>query len=167
MIFVENAISTDLVSRCNAEIDKFLEEKKFKDSNNSDATKVEQQFGKLWAHVSQEIKEEVLAALRPHFPSERPRYTVRYQIHRIGTQEFWHDHPYSFAVSLYLNDFPVEWGGRFKYKPKNGRWKELAVSPKAGMMGLINNNEEHCVTTILKTAEYSRRAVNIKAHRKA
>ena len=166
MIFVENAISTDLVSRCNAEIDKFLEEAKFKDSNDSEWTKVETQFGKLWAHVSEEIKEEVLAALRPHFPSERPRYTVRYQIHRIGTQEFWHDHPYSFAVSLYLNDFPVEWGGKFKYKPKNGRWKELAVSPKAGMMGLINYNEEHCVTPVLETAEYSRRAINIKGHRK-
>ena len=167
MIFIENAISTDLVTRCNAEIDKFLEEKKFKDSNNSDTTKDKQQFLKPLAHVSELIKEEVLAALRPHFPSERPRYTVRYQIHRIGTQEFWHDHPYSFAVSLYLNDFPVEWGGRFKYKPKNGRWKELAVSPKAGMMGLINYNEEHCVTPILETAEYSRRAINIKAHRKA
>ena len=61
MIFIENAISTDLLNRCNAEIDKFLEEKKFKDSNNSDTTRVEQQFGKLWAHVSEGIKEEVLA----------------------------------------------------------------------------------------------------------
>ena len=58
MIFVENAISTDLLNRCNTEIDKFLEEKKFKDSNNSDTTRVEQQFGKLWAHVSEGIREE-------------------------------------------------------------------------------------------------------------
>lgn len=172
MIFVNDPLSSEQISRCNEEIDLWLKNKNFKRYRPEVMKKMNDSapLSKLFQRLPIEHGKEIVETIRPYLPDVGAVvFEVRYQLYYEGYHDHLHDHPWLYTINIYLND-DYE-GGEYEYKEENDyheyhsdtRDHSLPThssKPHIGMMGIIDQNELHAVGAVTSGV---RRSINIKA----
>tara|TARA_B100000287_G_scaffold104836_1_gene97180 strand:+ start:1878 stop:2375 length:498 start_codon:yes stop_codon:yes gene_type:complete len=159
------AISNELISHLNGEIDSIRSQEKWTFSNNNWNPYLYDGFAGtcLAAKVRDSTKLKILGAIRKHLPLvKQDKYTLNYHYWLPHSGVQWHgDEDYVFGATLYLNDFDKKWGGLFLYQNDSGEIR--AEIPKAGKLVIVTK-EMHSVTPLIYNAP-PRRAVQIWGHK--
>ena len=155
MQVLQQAVSDNLLYRCNQEIDHYLKahERVWSASNTTWSCSLYEGIDGtcLAATPSQHILIKIRAAIVDLLPPTKI-INLNYHYWNKGSGINWHtDEGHVFAATLYLNDWNKRWGGLFLY---NGKW----LCPKAGTLVINDKLEEHCVTP---TTRHNRRTVQI------
>lgn len=163
MIIIPEAVSKDVIERCNKEIDSRI---------SSNTWGINQRWGSelydgipgscLIGDLSSEVYLIVRRQLRKHLPEcGRMDFMYHYWTKHSGIN--WHDDGgYIFGATLYLNEWNKEWGGIFLWED-NGM---QAFCPTVGTFVLNTEGQMHSVTHVHERAPYARRSIQIFGHKK-
>jgi len=127
-----------------------------------------------------DLKNKVLARVKDYLPETASDITVMLCIWQQYSGLSTHtDHDYTFAATIYLNDFwNVDWGGIFLYYNKDIDWNGVypyetamkdsenwkVVIPDCGTMVLNANQKMHMVTPMSPLSPNFRYTIQIWGH---
>jgi hypothetical protein len=160
LILVDNAISKELLSCLNDEIEVLYRQRAWSLSNHTwDQGLSAGIYGPVASSdISFILLQKIKKELKQHLPSVECSYNYNVWHPQSGIR-FHSDSNYSFGATLYLNEWNKKWGGLFIWEDKEENLH--CICPTPGLMVINTSGEQHHVTGISPQAPYPRRSLQI------
>lgn len=112
----------------------------------------------LMQHVNDAVRNLVEEAIKEHVQFSKPP-GIMFYMWTTGSGINWHhDDHVDKACTIYLEDWPIEYGGQFVYKDER---TNRMVPVKTNRLVINDNHTEHMVTKVRKNKENIRYSIQV------
>ena len=167
MKIIKDALPEELISFCVGVYEK-LDHSKLSPTlcGGPDYLKDGQIAGPFVAPVPSNVVDRLLPEIQEHIWIWEGDFEFTFQYYLWGPNSGIADHDdagYDVGATLYLNDFPLNYGGLFVYEDADNDLK--VVAPTRNTLVVNDQKERHLVTTVSSQATFPRLTIQIWGNR--